>query len=118
MKANKLLFIFLATISLSAVANDDIPLRQGTVPPEGEPTDPRSITSEVTASIESQVITVLFSELTTSQIVVSDSSNQTVYNQTYSASYSVLADLTSLPTGNYTLHIYAYGEWWYGYFNL
>lgn len=118
MKANKLLLMFLATISLSAVANDDIPLRQGGVPPEGEPTDPRSITSEVLASIESQVVTVSFSELTTSQIVVSNSSNQTVYNQTYSASYSVQADLSSLAAGNYTLYIYALGGWWTGHFEI
>ena len=117
MKANKLLF-FLATISLTAVANDDIPLAQGSVPPGGEPTDPRSITNVVTASIDGQVVTVSFSDLTTSQIVVTDSVNQTVFNQTYSAAYSAQADLSSLPSGNYTIHIYACEAWWYGYFVL
>lgn len=117
MKANKLLF-FLATISLTAVANDDIPLAQGSVPPGGEPTDPRSITNVVTASIDGQVVTVSFSDLTTSQIVVTDSVNQTVFNQTYSAAYSAQADLSSLPTGNYTIHIFAYGAWWIGVFSV
>lgn len=114
MKVSKLLLVFLATISLTVVANDDIPLSQGGVPPEGEPTDPRSITSGVTASIDGQVVTVSFSDLTTSQIVVTDSSDLTVFNQTYPAAYSAQANLSSLPAGNYTIQIYAYGSWWIG----
>lgn len=118
MKVCKLLLVFLATISLTVVANDDIPLSQGGVPPEGEPTDPRSITSGVTASIDGQVVTVSFSDLTTSQIVVTDPVNQTVFNQTYSAAYGALADLSSLSAGSYTIHIYAYGAWWIGVFSI
>lgn len=117
MKAKKLLF-FLATITLTAVANDDIPLSQGSVPPGGEPTDPRSITNVVTASIDGRVVTVSFNDLTTSQIIVTDSANQTVFNQTYSASYSVQADLLSIPLGNYTIYIYAYGYCWVGVFSI
>lgn len=118
MKAKKLLLLFLALIASVLYANDDIPLWQGNDPNPGDPTDPRSIVSLVTASIDGQVVTVSFSELTTSQIVVTDSADQTVFNQTYSAAYSAQADLSSLPTGNYTIHIYAYGAWWYGYFVL
>ena len=115
MKARTLLsFLSLIFITSMMSANDDIPLWQDDGPEPGEPTTPRSIENLVTASIDGQVVTVSFSELTTSQIVVTDSSDLTVFNQTYLAAYSAQADLSSLPTGNYTIHIYAYGTWWYG----
>lgn len=79
--------------------------------------DPRSAT-EVTASIDDQVITVSFEEMTASQIVVTNSSDIQVFNQTYSPAFSVQANLSTLPSGSYTLHIYALGYWWYGYFDL
>ena len=119
MKARTLLsFLSLIFITSMMSANDDIPLWQDDGPEPGEPTTPRSIENLVTASIDGQVVTVSFSELTASQIVVTDSANQAVYNQTYPAAYSALADLSSLPAGNYTLHIYAYGYWWYGHLVL
>lgn len=100
-----------------ALAENNIPLVKNDplIDPED---DPRSIVSEVTATIDDQVVTVSFSELTASQIVVTDSADQTVFNQTYPAAYSALADLTSLAAGSYIIHIYAYGSWWYGYLVL
>lgn len=108
----------LAMLPIFTNANDDIRLRPGLEPPSGEPTDPRSIECEVTGSIDGQVITVSFSELTASQIVVRDSANLTVFDQTYTSAYSAQADISTLPSGSYTLHIYALGYWWYGHFNL
>ena len=93
-------------------------VKNGGVPSEGDQTDPRSIECEVTASIDDQVVTVSFSELTASQIVVKNSANLTVFNQTYIPAYSAQADLTSLAPGSYTLHIYAMGDWWYGHFEI
>lgn len=93
-------------------------VKNGGVPSEGDQTDPRSIECEVTASIDDQVVTVSFSELTASQIVVKNSANLTVFNQTYIPAYSAQADLTSLAPGGYTLHIYAMGDWWYGHFEI
>ena len=108
----------LAMLPIFTNANDDIRLRPGLEPPSGEPTDPRSIESELTASIDGQVITVSFSELTASQIVVKDSASLTVFNQTYSTAYSAQADLSYLVPGYYTLYIYAMGDWWYGQFEI
>ena len=82
------------------------------------PPESRSEIATLTASIDAQVLTVLFSELTTSQIVVKDSANLTVFNQTYASAYSAQADLTSLASGYYTLYIYAMGDWWYGHFEI
>ena len=104
--------------TFSAYAQQHIELKGSSVPEPGEPTDPRSIECEVTASLDDQVITVSFCELTESQIVVKNSTNQIVYNQNYIPAYSVQANLVSLPTGIYTLFIYAMDDWWYGYFEI
>lgn len=93
-------------------------VKNGGVPSEGDQTNPRSIECEVVASIDGQVVTVSFSELTASQIVVKDSANLTVFNQTYVPAYSAQANLTSLVPGYYTLYIYAMGYWWYGHFEI
>ena len=112
-----LLFILLSAFTFSAYAQH-IELKGGSIPEPGEPTNPRSIEIPVTASIDGQVVTVSFSELTESQIVVTDSAELTVYNQIYAPACSVQVNLNSLPSGSYTLHIYAFGVWWYGLFTL
>ena len=112
-----LLLVLLSAFTFSTYAQH-IELKGSSVPEPGEPTEPRSIEFEVTASIDCQVVTVSFSELAASQIVVTDSAELTVYNQTYAPAYSAQANLFSLPSGSYTLHIYAFGMWWYGDFTL
>lgn len=36
----------------------------------------------------------------------------------YAPAYSAQADLTSLPAGEYVVEIYAFDEWWTGYFEI
>lgn len=109
-------FLFAVLIGQLVMADNNIHLvkeSQGLDPED----DPRSVT-QVTASIDGQVVTVSFSELTASQIVINNSANLTVFNQTNVPAYSVQANLSSLPSGSYTLHIYALCSWWHGVFNL
>lgn len=88
-------------------------------PPIIDPEDePRSFVNQVFATIEANVLVVSFSDLSSSQIVVTDSSDYMVYNQNYASSYSVRANLSLLPEGDYTLFIYAFDCWWYGYFEI
>ena len=103
------------TVSMYA---QNIELKGGNIPEPGEPTEPRSIEIEVLASIDDQVVTVSYSELVASQIVVKDNVNQTVFDQTYALAYSVQANLMSLPVGNYTIFIYIMDDWWYGQFEI
>ena len=111
-----IILLFTVLIGQFVMADNNIHLAKDY--PGFDPEDePRSIT-EVTASIDSQVLTVSFNELTASQIVVTDSVNMTVFNQIYAPAYSAQANLSLLPSGSYTLHIYALGSWWYGVFNL
>jgi hypothetical protein len=112
----KTILSLLAVLIGQFVMADNIDLVRG-YPGLDPEDDPRSVT-QVTASIDGQVVTVSFDELTASQIVVTNAANMTVFNQTYVPAYSVQANLSSLPSGSYTLHIYAMGSWWYGVFNL
>ena len=112
----KTILSLLAVLIGQFVMADNIDLVRG-YPGLDPEDDPRSVT-QVTASIDGQMLAVSFSELTTSQIVVTDSANLTVLDQTYAPAYSVQAVLSTLPSGSYTLHIYAMGSWWYGVFNL
>lgn len=112
-----LLLVLLSVFTFSMYAQN-IELKSGSVPEPGEPTEPRSIEIEVLASIDDQVVTVSYSELVASQIVVKDNVNQTVFDQTYALAYSVQANLMSLPVGNYTIFIYIMDDWWYGQFEI
>ena len=111
-----ILFLFAVLLGQFVMAENNIHLvrnHPGINPDE----QPRSIT-EVTASIDGQVLTVQFNELTASQIVVKDSADNTVFNQVYVPAYNVQETLTSLSAGIYTLFIYAMDEWWYGQFEI
>lgn len=112
----KTIILLIAVFLGQFVFANNIPL-VGDSPGFNPEDDPRSIT-EVTASIDGQVLTVQFSELTASQIVVKDSADNTVFNQVYVPAYSVQETLTSLSAGIYTLFIYAMDEWWYGQFEI
>ena len=104
------------SMSVSAI---DIDLIKGDPNPDPIPPEDRSAIGSVTASLESQVLIVQFSELTSSQVVITNAlTNSTVWSNNYIPSYCVQADLTSLPAGSYTLYIYAYGIWWHGTFAI
>ena len=104
-------------MSMSASAID---IELGIEDPNPNPfPEDRSTTAPLTASLESQVLTIQFSELTSSQVVITDGlTNSTVWSNSYNPSYSVQANLASLPAGSYTLYIYAYGIWWHGTFAI
>lgn len=112
------LLLLVACAFACASSARDIELKSGGTPEPGEPTDPRSIENVITASFDDLVVTVLYGEMTASQIVVSNSVNTTVYDQTYASAYSVQANLSALTSGSYTLYVFALGSWWYGYFEI
>lgn len=74
----------------------------------------------VTASINQQVLTVSFTDATASSIVVYEESDPdtVLFSQTYAPAYSVQANLTTLPAGDYVVEIYAFNEWWIGEFDI
>lgn len=112
-----IILIFSVLLGQFAMAENNIPLvrnHPGLDPDE----QPRSIEFELTASIDGQVVTVSYTDLVASQIVVRNSANQIVFDQTYALAYSVQANLTSLPVGSYTIYVYVMDDWWYGQFEI
>ena len=56
---------------------------------------------------------------TFSQVIVRDAeTDAVVYSASYDATRQVVVNLSSLPEGNYELHVYAFGKWWWGEFEI
>ena len=109
------IMLFAALFTLSLFAKDDIIVRKKAGHETGSRTE-----EVVTASINQQVLTVSFTDVTASSVVVYEESDPdtVLFSQTYSPAYSVQANLTTLPTGDYVVEIYAFDEWWIGEFEI
>jgi|LSQX01.1.fsa_nt_gb hypothetical protein len=111
-----ILSLLLAIVSVPLfAAENEIILRITTGHESGSRTS-----GSVYASIDEQVITVSFSDVVSSSIVVYDTteSENLLYSRTFEPDSRVQADLTTLDTGEYIIEIYAYGYWWIGYFEI
>ena len=114
-KRNYLLLLMAAIFSFPVFgAENEIQIRK-----KGTHTGSRT-EEVVSASINQQILTVSFSDVTASNIVVYEESDPetVVFSQNYTPAYSVQAYLTSLPTGDYLVEIYAFDEWWIGEFEI
>ena len=114
-KRTFLSLLLTAVFSLPLFAGDQIALRIKS----GHYTGSRS-ESAVIASINEQVLTVSFSDVTASSIVVYDATDPDtpLFTQNYSPAYSAQANLTTLPAGEYVVEIYAFDTWWIGEFEI
>lgn len=114
------LLLMLTSLScLSASAFGDLDLDPQDSPTNKEDKKPRSIIMPITASIDSNILVILYDELLSSRLVIKEEFHDVpVFDQTYPASSSVQVDLSLLPSGNYYLYIYAYDTWWTGEFEL
>lgn len=115
MKKRIVLMILTSIIALPLFAGEQIALRMK----PGSYTGSRS-ESAVSASIDEQVLTVSFTDVIASSIVVYDATDPdtVLFSQNYAPAYSAQADLTSLPAGEYVVEIYAFDEWWIGDFEI
>lgn len=112
----QILTLLLLIASSFSFADNNIPLIMDD--PLGDLNDRSVVGVYIQAGISYQTITVLFQDYIASQILITDSNNQTVFSQSYNPSYSVQADLSSLSSASYTLYIYAYDTWWHGTFAI
>lgn len=79
----------------------------------------RTISVEPTAVYDGSSVIINFPMYTTSQVVVRDAeTGAVVYSASYDATRQVVVNLSSLPEGTYELHVYAFGKWWWGEFEL
>lgn len=114
-KKNIILLILAVVFTLPVFAHSQISLRKQSGHQTGSRTE-----QVVSASIDEQVLTVSFTDVTASSIVVYDATDPdtVLFSQNYAPAYSAQADLTSLPAGDYVVEIYAFGYWWIGYFEI
>lgn len=114
-KKNIFLLILAAVFTLPVFAHSQISLRKQSGHQTGSRTE-----QVVSASIDEQVLTVSFTDVTASSIVVYDATDPdtVLFSQNYAPAYSAQADLASLPAGEYVVEIYAFDEWWIGDFEI
>lgn len=112
-KKNIFLLILAVVFTLPLFASTPISLKKQSGHQTGSRTE-----QVVSASIDEHVLTVSFTDVTASSIVVYDATDTVVFSQTYSPAYSVQANLTTLPTGDYVVEIYAFNVWWIGEFEI
>lgn len=114
-KKNIILLILAVVFTLPVFAHSQISLRKQSGHQTGSRTE-----QVVSASIDEQVLTVSFTDVTASSIVVYDATDPdtVLFSQNYAPAYSAQADLTSLPAGEYVVEIYAFDEWWTGDFEI
>ena len=102
---------------LHAQKQGDIDLR--TEDSHESQTGGRSIDVAPSAYIESAFVTIDFPMFAESQVVIRDAESGTVvYSAPYDATLQVVVNLSSLPEGLYELHLYAFGKWWWGEFEI
>lgn len=118
-KIRLLSIIALLFISFDVCAYNDIPLKD-----EDDPIQSlggKSSLVEPTALSDGAELTLSYPLATESQVILIDQSTQsTVYSKTFAASRSVIIDLAEegLEEGTYELHVYAFGKWWRGEFEI
>ena len=118
-KTKNILFLLFAIVVLPLQAHVDIPMSPTNDDPEVGGS--RSVVALPVATLDGTELTLSYPLSTESQVIIIDQSTQvTVYTETFAASRSLNIDLEEegLPDGSYTLRIYAFGKWWVGEFVL
>ena len=116
----RLLLAILIMSSISLMA-EDINILLSTEKKDISSSGERSNYDSPSAAINNTALTILYPLATESQVILIDQSTQTtVYSKTFAASRSVIIDLAEegLEEGIYELHVYAFGKWWRGEFEI
>ncbi|MBR5964348.1 MAG: DUF3244 domain-containing protein [Bacteroidaceae bacterium] len=110
-------FLLLSVSSAFSQKVNNIPIINGEDTLEG----PRSIVSDLMATLDGTDLIIDFASSTASQVVIiNQSTNQTVYSDNFASTTQVIIDLDDegIGEGSYQLRIYAFGKWWWGEFVL
>lgn len=80
----------------------------------------RSMEENLSAEIDNGLLSIYCSEATKLRVIISSTASPLtpIIDDSFDTSDSVTEDLSSLTSGRYTLHIYAYNCWWVGYFEI
>ena len=79
----------------------------------------RSLAVSPSAFQDGSSLIIDFPMPTVSQVIIRDAeTGAVVYSASYDATRQVVVNLSSLPEGTYELHVYAFGKWWCGEFEI
>ncbi|MBP5323794.1 MAG: DUF3244 domain-containing protein [Bacteroidaceae bacterium] len=81
----------------------------------------RTFVSDIVTTLDVAELTIGFSSVTSSQVLIIDqNTNQTVYSDSFASTTQVIIDLEDegIGEGSYLLRIYAFGKWWWGEFEI
>lgn len=109
-------FLLMAICSVNAQHIElDPQIESPSVPSGGS----RSVSVSPSAFQDGSSLTIDFPMPTVSQVVIRDvETGAVVYSASYDATRQVVVNLSSLPEGTYELHVYAFGKWWWGEFEI
>ncbi len=116
MLKKNLILLFAAMISLQVLAEEhEITLKKK----PGNNTGSRTEVF-INASIEEQLLSIVYGDLTSSSIVIYDATNTNavVYDNNCTPAYNTQIDLENLSAGIYIIEIYAFNECWTGIFRI
>ena len=109
-------FLLMAICSMNAQSNLPLMPQNNNDPNDG---GGRSIAVSPSAFQDGSSLTINFPMPTVSQVIVRDAeTGAVVYSASYDATRQVVINLSSLPEGTYELHVYAFGKWWWGEFEI
>lgn len=78
---------------------------------------PKSPTEQVLAMLEGNLLYLSFAPSSSSEVTITNSqTNSVVYSNTFGVAAGQIIPLSTLPSGEYELVIYAFGKWWRGEF--
>ena len=81
----------------------------------------KSLSAMPSVMLENAELFLSYPLATESQVILIDQSTQTtVYSETFAASCSVVINLAEegIEEGTYMLRVYAFGKWWWGEFEI
>ena len=81
----------------------------------------KSLSAMPSVMLEKAELFLSYPLATESQVILIDQSTQTtVYSETFAASRSVVINLAEegIEEGTYMLRVYAFGKWWWGEFEI
>ena len=78
----------------------------------------RSLEIPLSYNLVNDILQIQMCYPTNCSMIIVDSCDSVIIDQTYPASTSIQVDLSALPSGSYYLYIYAYDCWWLGEFEL
>ena len=118
----KVLTVFMLLCAVCLYSNgQEINLKEK---PEDEPIGGeggKSLTDSISAYLEVNFLAISLTSVTPLQVfIINQSTNQTVYSDSFASTTQVIIDLEDegIGEGSYLLRIYAFGKWWWGEFVL